>query len=73
MSTGKETSLPAETPSPNESGPFEPAPAGPKQPLQLLDVTVSPSCDRLYLVDSKGGRVLITTPEGKLIHTIAKW
>lgn len=52
---------------------FAPEPAAPGKPLQLLDITVSPSCDRLYVVDSKGGRVLVTTPTGKLLQTISRW
>jgi len=52
---------------------FAPEPAAPSQPLQLLDIALSRSCDRLFLVDSKGGRVLVTTPAGKLLQTISRW
>lgn len=52
---------------------FSPEPVGPRQPVQLLDLLLTPSCDRLLLVDSKGNRVLITTPEGKVLQTISRW
>ncbi|MCA9493891.1 MAG: NHL repeat-containing protein, partial [Myxococcales bacterium] len=41
-------------------GSFSPEPAGADRPVQLLDLAVSDDCSRLYLVDSKGDRVLIT-------------
>jgi hypothetical protein len=46
---------------------FEPAPAGPTQPVQLLELLLSQDCTRLYLVDSKGDRVLVTTPHGEVL------
>lgn len=49
---------------------FEPAPAHPDAPVQLLDVAVKPGCERLYLVDSKGDRVLVTTPKGVVLQEL---
>lgn len=54
-------------------GGFAPADAGPTQPLQLLDIGVSPDCERLYLVDSKGNRVLVTTVDGEVIRELHAW
>lgn len=51
-------------------GGFEPERAGPDQPVQLLGLAVTADCERLYLADSKGDRVLVTTPEGVLLHTV---
>ncbi|MEQ1504660.1 MAG: NHL repeat-containing protein [Myxococcota bacterium] len=54
-------------------GEFAPASAGPDRPVQLMDLAVSPACDRLYLVDSKGDRVLVTTPDGHVLHVLDRW
>jgi sugar lactone lactonase YvrE len=54
-------------------GSFAPAPAGKDRPLQLMDLAVSPDCQRLYLVDSKGDRLLVTTPEGELLREVHAW
>jgi len=52
---------------------FEPAGVDVHSPVQLLDVLVTPTCDRLYLVDSKGNRVLVTTPQGNVLQTLHGW
>ncbi|MCB9684680.1 MAG: hypothetical protein H6735_06575 [Alphaproteobacteria bacterium] len=52
---------------------FAPTPAGPDRPVQLLDLAVSEDCSRLYLVDSKGDRVLITDPDGAVLGQISTW
>ncbi len=49
---------------------FAPERAGPDQPVQLLSVAVSPDCTKLYLADSKGDRVLVTTPEGEVLRDV---
>ncbi len=49
---------------------FAPERAGPDQPVQLLAVGVSPDCSRLYLADSKGDRLLITSPDGEVIRGV---
>jgi DNA-binding beta-propeller fold protein YncE len=54
-------------------GGFEPAPVGEDSPVELIDLDVSPDCAKLYLVDSKGDRVLITDPDGTVIDTIDRW
>jgi sugar lactone lactonase YvrE len=54
-------------------GGFAPERAGPNQPVQLLDVAVSADCKRLYLADSKGDRVLVTTPQGEVLETYDGW
>lgn len=54
-------------------GGFVPEPAGPDRPVQLLDLQVTADCARLYLVDSKGDRVLVTDPEGTVLQTLAAW
>jgi hypothetical protein len=38
-----------------------------------MDLAVSPDCSRLYLVDSKGNRVLVTTPDGHVLQTLDRW
>lgn len=50
---------------------FSPPPAGPEQPLQVIDIAVSADCARLYLADSKGNRVLVTTVTGEPIATMS--
>lgn len=52
---------------------FTPAPVGPKRPVQMVHVAVSADCSRVYLVDSKGSRVLVTTPAGEPLDTLASW
>lgn len=52
---------------------FNPAPVGVDQPVQLMDLAVSADCARLYLVDSKGNRVLVTTPDGEILQTLDRW
>ena len=42
-------------------------------PKQLMDLAVSPDCERLYLVDSKGNRVLVTTVDGEVLLEISSW
>ncbi|MEZ4236383.1 MAG: hypothetical protein R3F59_09520 [Myxococcota bacterium] len=54
-------------------GAFAPAEAGPDRPVQLMDLAVSPDCSKLYLVDSKGDRLLVTTPEGELLREVHAW
>ena len=49
---------------------FTPERAGPDQPVQLLAIEVSADCERLYLADSKGDRVLITTPTGEVLREV---
>jgi DNA-binding beta-propeller fold protein YncE len=52
---------------------FSPHSEGPDQPVQLLDVAVSPDCGSLYVVDSKGDRVLVTDPNGTVRLTLRTW
>ena len=52
---------------------FEPAPVAPGVPVQLLDVAVSADCTLLYVVDSKGNRVLVTTPTGEVRQQLGRW
>ena len=52
---------------------FEPQAAGPDQPTQLMDIATDSDCQRLYLVDSKGNRVLVTTPRGELLEVLDTW
>ncbi len=52
---------------------IEPDRAGRDQPVQLLDLAVSPDCERIYLVDSKGDRVLVVSPEGDVVQTLSTW
>ena len=49
---------------------FAPDRAGADQPVQLLSLDVSPDCERLYLADSKGDRVLVTRPDGEVLRDI---
>ena len=53
-------------------GSFSPERAGPDQPVQLLSLAVSPDCTKLYLADSKGDRVLVTTPEGEVLRVVSR-
>jgi DNA-binding beta-propeller fold protein YncE len=52
---------------------FAPHPVGPDQPVQLLDLALSADCGALYLVDSKGDRVLVTDPNGSVLRTLQSW
>ena len=54
-------------------GSFAPVPVAPDRPVQLLDLAVSPDCTRIYLVDSKGDRVLVTDPEGAVLGQLSGW
>ncbi len=54
-------------------GAFSPHPDGPDRPPQLLDVAVSPDCSTLYVVDSKGDRVLVTDPNGTERTVLRAW
>lgn len=52
---------------------FAPHPDGPDRPPQLLDVAIAPDCSRLYVVDSKGDRVLVTDPNGTVLQVLQAW
>ncbi|MBW1880392.1 MAG: hypothetical protein JRJ84_18700 [Deltaproteobacteria bacterium] len=52
---------------------FSPAPVGPDAPVQLMALDVSSDCERLYLVDSKGCRVLVTRPTGEVLQVLSTW
>lgn len=52
---------------------FEPEPVTELAPVQLMDVAVDANCERLYLVDSKGDRVLVTDVHGNLIDELSMW
>lgn len=52
---------------------FAPVEASDDAPVQLLDLAVSADCERLYLVDSKGDRVLVTDPDGTVLQTLSTW
>jgi DNA-binding beta-propeller fold protein YncE len=52
---------------------FTPHPDGPDRPAQLLDVGLSPDCATLYVVDSKGDRVLATDVNGTVRLTFRSW
>ena len=54
-------------------GGFEPVPVDDESPVEVIDLDVSPDCTKLYLVDSKGNRVLITTPDGTVLDTVDRW
>ncbi len=57
----------------NRLGGFSPERAGPNKPVQLMGIAVDASCERLYLADSKGDRVLVTTPQGEVVDTYDSW
>lgn len=48
-------------------------PVAPDQPVQLLDVAIDSACETIWAVDSKGNRVLGSTPEGTLVAELSKW
>jgi len=52
---------------------FTPAPVDSKSPVQLVDIAVGAGCEALYLVDSKGDRVVVTTPTGEVTQTLSSW
>jgi hypothetical protein len=52
---------------------FAPAPVSEDVPVQLMHIARAADCSELYLVDSKGNRVLRTTPEGKNLGSISRW
>ncbi len=52
---------------------FEPEPAVEGEAVQLLDLTLSADCERTFLVDSKGSRVLVTTPTGEVLRSWDRW
>jgi len=52
---------------------FAPIPSGPDSPVQLMSLAVPADCERLYLVDSKGSRVLVTKPSGELLQELSTW
>ena len=54
-------------------GGFAPERAGPDQPVQLLGIATDASCERLYLADSKGDRVLVTDLDGTVLRTHHGW
>ncbi len=49
---------------------FEPAPVASDVPVQLVDLAISADCKRLYLADGRGGRVLVTTPQGDVLEVL---
>jgi sugar lactone lactonase YvrE len=52
---------------------WAPTPAGPDRPVQLMDLAVSPDCSLIWAVDSKGDRILATTPDGRLVYELSQW
>ncbi len=54
-------------------GAFAPEPVAPDRPVQLLDVALSEDCAEVWLVDSKGDRVLVTDLEGTPLRTLSTW
>jgi len=52
---------------------FTPERASPDQPVQLMDIATNSSCDRLYLADSKGDRVVVTDLSGTVIRVHHRW
>ena len=52
---------------------FSPSRASPHAPTMLMSVVVTEDCQRLFLVDSKGNRVLVTTPRGEILREIKSW
>ena len=52
---------------------FTPKPAREGTLVQIMDLTVAPA-GLLYVVDSKGGRVLACRPEsGEVVRTLSAW
>lgn len=49
---------------------FEPPAVAEDVPVQLVGLATSADCQRLYLADGRGGRVLVTTLSGELIEVI---
>jgi len=52
---------------------FTPERAGPDQPVQLMDIATDATCERLYLADSKGDRVLVTDLDGTVLLQLHDW
>jgi hypothetical protein len=52
---------------------WTPAPAGPDRPVQLMDLAVTPNCNLIWVVDSKGDRILASTPDGQLVYELSQW
>ncbi len=52
---------------------FSPARASEHTPTMLLAIAVTPDCQRLVMVDSKGNRVLVTTTQGRVLRDIRSW
>ena len=50
-----------------------PAPLGPDIPVQIVDVAVAPDCQSVWIVDSKGSRVIQTSLDGQVLVTISSW
>jgi len=42
-------------------------------PAQLMDVEVSEDCQQIYVVDSKGNRVVVVSPDGSTIQELVRW
>jgi len=42
-------------------------------PVMLLGIAVTADCQRIVLVDSKGSRILVTTPKGEVLKDIRNW
>ncbi len=49
-----------------------PEPSAPGVPLQLTDVRIGPD-GLLYAVDSKGGRIVVLTADGRPVRTLSFW
>lgn len=54
-------------------GTFAPEPVAPDRPVQLMDLALSADCSELWMVDSKGDRVLVTDLDGKPLRTLSSW
>ncbi len=52
---------------------FEPPAVSAAAPLQLMDLAISPDCQSMALVDSKGDRVLLARPGGTIYGELARW
>jgi len=51
---------------------IRPEPAGPTQPVQLVDVRLGPD-GLIYAADSKGNRILVLQADGTLVRAIHRW
>lgn len=54
-------------------GGFAPEPRGEHLPVQIMDVAVSASCERIWVADSKGNRVLGMSVDGDVETEIRRW